>query len=93
MLPTFLSCSIGSVLCPQSSLVPQVTTFSAQIILFDLDIPITAGTPVELYHHSENLPANVSKLINTLDRATGAIIKNNPRSVLAPLALAAFFCH
>lgn len=79
-----LSCRIGSVLCPQSALVPQVVSFAAQIILFDIEYPITTGTLFELYHHSANLPAVVSKLVATLDRSDGSVIKNNPRCVFPP---------
>lgn len=56
-----------------------MSSFSAQIILFDVEYPITAGSILELYHHSANVPASVSKLIATLDRTTGAVLKNNPR--------------
>lgn len=71
--------NIGSVLCPPSSLVPLVTTFTARIIVFDIQVPITAGVSVELFHHSRDVPATISKLLATLDRASGAVVKNSPR--------------
>jgi elongation factor 1 alpha-like protein len=37
---------------------------------------------VELFHHSRDLPATISKLVSTLDRASGKVIKRNPRCVL-----------
>jgi len=38
--------SIGSVLCPPSDLVPLVTVFTARIIVFDIQVPITSGASV-----------------------------------------------
>lgn len=87
---------IGSVLCPQNDLVPLATTFTARIIVFDIAVPITAGSSVrtvyvslcnpqsvvcqvELFHHSRDVPATTVKLISTLDRASGKVLKANPR--------------
>ncbi|KAJ4472183.1 EF Tu GTP binding domain-containing protein [Lentinula aciculospora] len=71
--------NIGNVLCPPTNLVPLATTFTARIIVFDIQIPITSGASIELFHHSRDVPATVSNLIATLDRASGSIIKKNPR--------------
>ena len=38
--------SIGYVLCPPSSLVPLATSFNAQVIIFDIQIPLTIGASV-----------------------------------------------
>ena len=38
--------TIGNVLCSTTDLVPLVTTFTARIIIFDIQLPITAGTSV-----------------------------------------------
>ncbi|KAG6903305.1 hypothetical protein C0995_013058 [Termitomyces sp. Mi166 len=86
---------IGSVLCSTADLVPLATSFSARIIVFDIQVPITAGTSVcyngygknaadfsakiELFHHSRDVPATVTKLTCTLDRASGKVLKTNPR--------------
>lgn len=71
--------NIGTVLCPLTDTIPLVSVFTAKIIVFDIQIPITAGTSVELFHHSRDVPATISKLIATLDRAAGTVIKQNPR--------------
>ncbi|KAJ1311279.1 hypothetical protein OPQ81_009777 [Rhizoctonia solani] len=71
--------SIGSVLCSLSDVVPLASSFNAQIIVFDIQLPIIGGSSVELFHHSREVPASVSKLIEIVDRATGAVIKRNPR--------------
>jgi len=71
--------NIGSVLCRPTNLIPVANTFTARVIIFDIDIPITAGASVELYHQSRDVPASISKLVSILDRATGTTIKKNPR--------------
>ncbi|KAI0650147.1 EF Tu GTP binding domain-containing protein [Trametes meyenii] len=74
-----ISLNIGSVLCRPGQVVPLVSTFTARIIVFDIQVPITAGTSVELFHHSRDVPASISRLIAVLDRANGNVIKNKPR--------------
>ncbi|KAH7888054.1 P-loop containing nucleoside triphosphate hydrolase protein [Phlebopus sp. FC_14] len=71
--------SIGSVLCPPTDLVGLATVFSARIIVFDVQLPITTGASVELFHHSRDVPATISKLVATLDRAVGSVTRKNPR--------------
>ncbi|KAF8897219.1 EF Tu GTP binding domain-containing protein [Infundibulicybe gibba] len=70
---------IGNVLCLPTDPIPLATVFTARIIVFDIQVPITAGTSVELFHHSRDLPATISKLISIIDRATGKELKANPR--------------
>ena len=38
--------NIGTVLCPLTDTIPLVSVFTAKIIVFDIQIPITAGTSV-----------------------------------------------
>jgi hypothetical protein len=42
--------NIGSVLCPTDNVIPLATTFTARIIIFDVQIPITAGSSV-IFHN------------------------------------------
>jgi len=70
---------IGSVLCPPTDPVPFVSTFTARIIIFDIQIPIISGAMVEIFHHSRDVPATISKLIAVLDRTSAKVVKNNPR--------------
>ncbi|WVF71966.1 hypothetical protein IAT40_006776 [Kwoniella sp. CBS 6097] len=69
--------SIGTVLCPTALPVPLVNKFTAQILVFDLSSPIITGTAVELFHHSMNLPATISKLVSISEK--GQVVKKNPR--------------
>ncbi|EIM85561.1 EF Tu GTP binding domain-containing protein [Stereum hirsutum FP-91666 SS1] len=71
--------NIGSVLCPTTDLIPMAASFTARIIVFDIQVPILAGSSVELFHHSRDVPASISKLNATLDRASGNTLKKNPR--------------
>ncbi|KAJ3829072.1 EF Tu GTP binding domain-containing protein [Lentinula raphanica] len=71
--------NIGNVLCPPTNLVPLATTFTARIIVFEIQVPITSGASIELFHHSRDVPATVSNLIAILDRASGNVIKKKPR--------------
>ncbi|KAI0069143.1 EF Tu GTP binding domain-containing protein [Artomyces pyxidatus] len=71
--------NIGSVLCPTTDVITLASVFSARIIVFDIQVPILAGTSVELFHQSRDVSASISKLNATLDRASGAVVKNNPR--------------
>ncbi|KLO07490.1 EF Tu GTP binding domain-containing protein, partial [Schizopora paradoxa] len=82
-----INLAIGYVLCPPTNLVPLTTSFTARIIVFEIETPLTIGASVELFHHSYNVPATISKFLATLDKGSGAVIKKNPR-VLAKSASA-----
>ncbi|KAK9766011.1 hypothetical protein K7432_005217 [Basidiobolus ranarum] len=74
-----LQLSIGSVLCSPTSMIPVASTFKAQIVVFDIAVPITIGYPVILHHQSLNEPAVITNLIELLDKSTGEIAKKKPR--------------
>ena len=38
--------NIGTVLCPPSDIIPLAMSFTARIIVFDIQVPITAGASV-----------------------------------------------
>lgn len=71
--------SIGNVLCSATDVVQLATTFTVRIVVFDITIPITVGTSVELFHHSRDVPATILKLIALIDRVSGVIVKSSPR--------------
>lgn len=52
---------IGTVLCPPSDIVPLATTFTARIIVFDVQVPITAGTSVRV-----GTPVRESRLVSLM---------------------------
>lgn len=68
---------IGTVLCPTNYPVPMVSSFTAQILVFDVQSPIITGTAVEVFHHSINLPGTISKLVSISEK--GVVTKQRPR--------------
>ncbi|KAL1915350.1 uncharacterized protein VTP21DRAFT_6808 [Calcarisporiella thermophila] len=74
-----LQLSTGSVLCSPEHPVPSVTKFIAQVVVFDVKVPITKGFPVLLHQQSMNEPATISRLISILDKTSGEVIKKSPR--------------
>ncbi|KAI9356865.1 P-loop containing nucleoside triphosphate hydrolase protein [Pilaira anomala] len=74
-----LNLSNGCLVCTPSRPVPVTSTFEAQIVVFDIRIPITPGYPIVLHHGSLDEPAFIYKLIEVLDKSTGEVIKRNPR--------------
>ncbi|KAF9436139.1 HBS1-like protein [Entomortierella beljakovae] len=74
-----LQVSIGSVLCTVDAPIPVTTHFAAQIVVFDIRIPITVGFPIIMHHQSHNEPGVISKLIATIDKGTGEVVKKSPR--------------
>lgn len=73
------ACSNGCIVCASTNPVPVTSTFEAQIVVFDIRIPITPGYPVVLHHGSLDEPATISKLVEVLDKSTGQVVKKNPR--------------
>ncbi|XP_065842838.1 HBS1-like protein [Oscarella lobularis] len=71
--------TIGSVLSAPSSPVKAATKFKAQIIVFNIDVPITRGFPVLIHYQSVNEPGIVNRLVHSLDRNSGEIIRKKPR--------------
>ncbi|EJD53639.1 hypothetical protein AURDEDRAFT_52733 [Auricularia subglabra TFB-10046 SS5] len=71
--------SIGSVLCLTHEPVKLSSSFEAKIMVFDIQKPIIVGASIELFCHAREASATITKLVSTLDRSTGAVIKQNPR--------------
>lgn len=74
-----MNLSNGCIVCTGSKPVPVTSTFEAQIVVFDIRIPITPGYPVVLHHGSLDEPASITKLVEILDKSTGEVVKKNPR--------------
>jgi translation elongation factor EF-1alpha len=43
---TLKPCSIGNLFCDPEKPIPTATRFRAQIVVFNIDVPITKGFPV-----------------------------------------------
>ncbi|KAJ3085349.1 HBS1-like protein [Quaeritorhiza haematococci] len=77
-----LHLTTGSVISDVENLVPVTTHFRAQIVTFDIAIPLTIGVPVVLHHGTLNEPATISKLVALLDKSTGEVVKKKPRALM-----------
>ncbi|KAJ6627594.1 Protein HBS1 [Pseudolycoriella hygida] len=71
--------SIGCILCDINNPIPMTQRIQIRIIVFNITIPITLGTPVLLHHQSLIEPAVILKLKAQLHKQTGEIVKKNPR--------------
>ncbi len=76
-----LQMSPGSILCDVDAPVPITRHFKAQIVTFDLNVPLTMGVPIVLHAQGYNEPGYISSLECTLNKSTGQIIKKHPRAL------------
>ncbi|KAI9476268.1 MAG: P-loop containing nucleoside triphosphate hydrolase protein [Benjaminiella poitrasii] len=74
-----MNLSNGCMLCSSKNTVPVTTNFEAQIVVFDIRVPITPGYPVVLHYGSLDEPATIAKLVEVIDKSTGEVTKKNPR--------------
>ena len=53
----------------------------AQILVFEISVPIIQGTSV-MFHHLQTIqPGTITKLISLLDKTTQAVSKAKPRTI------------
>lgn len=62
-----------------SNPIPMAQRIRARIIVLNIKVPITIGTPVVLHQQSLIEPAAIVKLNAHLNKTTGEVIKKNPR--------------
>ncbi|ORX51592.1 hypothetical protein DM01DRAFT_257122 [Hesseltinella vesiculosa] len=77
-----LNFSTGCVACNPQFPVPVTSSFTAQIVVFDIRYPLTSGIIVNLHQQGVDEPVAISKLECIVDKATGEVIKRNPRHLL-----------
>ncbi|KAL6729707.1 hypothetical protein Aduo_000740 [Ancylostoma duodenale] len=53
--------------------------FAARIVVFDVVVPIMKGTRAELYCHSLCEPCTIVKLVSSINKANGNVLKERPR--------------
>eukprot|EP00041_Stephanoeca_diplocostata_P027541 m.759511 g.759511 ORF g.759511 m.759511 type:complete len:286 (+) comp23197_c0_seq1:2094-2951(+) len=70
---------VGSVLCAPEASIPVVLAFEAQIVTFDVDIPITKGFSVVVHTHQRSEPAVMAKLHCTVNKRTNEPAELKPR--------------
>ena len=72
--------SIGHVLCPPNAVVPIVQRFKAQIVIFDIKVPMIPGYTVIFHQQALNAPATLKTLLAVV-KSTGEVIKNKPKAL------------
>lgn len=70
---------VGDVVCNLEAPIPSAKRFTCRVVVFDLKRPITLGTRFIVHRGRINAPAKISKIIATLDKSNGQILKNKPR--------------
>ncbi|KAI9091731.1 P-loop containing nucleoside triphosphate hydrolase protein [Phlyctochytrium arcticum] len=73
--------NVGSVLCDPNAPIPVTTHIKAQIVTFEIQIPLTIGVPVVFHHQSLSEQATITKLVSLLNKSTGEVTKKNPRAL------------
>lgn len=71
--------AVGCVLCPPTELVPLYSQVVVQMLVFQPTYPLVRGTALEVYHHSADIPGQIVDLISILDKASGEVIRRQPR--------------
>ncbi|KAJ3129649.1 HBS1-like protein [Nowakowskiella sp. JEL0407] len=77
----FQNLSKGSVVCNPEQPIPVTTRIKAQIVTFDLLIPLTPGCILEIHYSSSTETASLAKLVSIVDKSTGEVVKKNPRAI------------
>ena len=70
---------IGHILCALESPIPLACVFLAQIVVFDIDEPITKGYQATMYLRSTAEPVSLGKLLCTVNKSSGQVLKKKPR--------------
>ncbi|KAK8233820.1 hypothetical protein HDK90DRAFT_487729 [Phyllosticta capitalensis] len=68
---------LGDVICHSTSAVKSITTFTAKILAFEHVMPMF----VEVHKGRWNMEGRITKLLATLDKNSGAVLKNKPRVI------------
>ncbi|KAL8596948.1 hypothetical protein ACOMHN_027894 [Nucella lapillus] len=73
------SVSPGFLLCDPKHPTRSAVRIRAKIVVFSPDQPITTGMPIVFHYQSVNEPAHFKRLVATLNKSTGEVIKNRPK--------------
>ncbi|KAL5000404.1 hypothetical protein BDV10DRAFT_162708 [Aspergillus recurvatus] len=67
----------GDVVCHASAPIPNVTSFTCKVLAFDHLLP----SMVDIHRGRLHVPGRISKLVATLDKGSGNILKKKPKIV------------
>lgn len=65
----------GDIICSSSDVIPNVTTFTAKILALEHIIPMY----VEIHHGRMQVSGKIARLVATLDKETGRVVKKTPK--------------
>ncbi|XP_060794516.1 HBS1-like protein isoform X2 [Neoarius graeffei] len=71
--------NVGCVFCDPKEPIRACTRFRARILLFNIEVPITQGFPVLLHYQTVSEPATIRKLVSTLHKTSGEVLKKKPK--------------
>jgi elongation factor 1 alpha-like protein len=74
---------VGDVLANLESVIPVSGTITSRVVIFDITRPILKGTKAILHRGRANEPAKITKIIATVDKTNGQILKNRPRHLIS----------
>lgn len=77
------SVQVGALLCDIQRPVPIASSFQARIVVFDVAVPLTVGSPVLLHHGGLVEQASIAKLKARLDKQAGEVVQRTPRCLLS----------
>ncbi|GIC84754.1 putative translation elongation factor EF-1 subunit [Aspergillus udagawae] len=73
----------GDVICRASAPIANITSFTAKVLAFDHLMP----SMVDIHRGRLHVPGRISRLIATLDKGSGSVIKKKPK-IVAPGSVA-----
>ncbi|KAL4970731.1 putative translation elongation factor EF-1 subunit [Aspergillus stella-maris] len=73
----------GDVVCHASAPIPNITSFTTKVLAFDHLLP----SMVDIHRGRLHVPGRISKLVATLDKASGNVLKKKPK-IVAPGSVA-----
>eukprot|EP00010_Vexillifera_abyssalis_P005174 CAMPEP_0201556812 /NCGR_PEP_ID=MMETSP0173_2-20130828/57888_1 /ASSEMBLY_ACC=CAM_ASM_000268 /TAXON_ID=218659 /ORGANISM="Vexillifera sp., Strain DIVA3 564/2" /LENGTH=598 /DNA_ID=CAMNT_0047969319 /DNA_START=21 /DNA_END=1817 /DNA_ORIENTATION=+ len=71
----------GTFLCDPEHPIPVVRRFQAQIITFELDIPILKGQEVMVHSQTNSESGYVNRLVALVNKGDGEVKKKKPRAI------------
>jgi elongation factor 1 alpha-like protein len=80
ILFAFRSC-LDSFSCVSQVLFDSVRISRARVLVFNVTVPVIAGTHVMFHHQQSVQPGSIAKCVSLLDKATMNVTKQNPRCI------------
>ena len=81
-LPDASCLAPGAVLCHASYPLVPVSRFTVKLVTLDaLRVPLLAGSSVVVHAYASSAEARITKLVSTLDKKTGDVLRRAPRCV------------